>query len=42
MAGTIGRVEDLVVKHREIESQAKTDGVGWSKFEESDILHDKT
>lgn len=39
MAGTIWRVENFVVKHREIEGQAQADWVSWSKFEESNVLH---
>ena len=37
MAGTVGRVQDLVVEDREVQSQTKTDGVGGSKLSLSNI-----
>lgn len=38
-ASTVGRVEDLVVENREVESQSKSDRVRGSKFSISNILH---
>jgi len=32
MARTVWRVQDLVVEDREVEGQAKTDGVCWGKL----------
>lgn len=37
MASLIGRIEDLVVEDREVECQAKTNGVGWSKVSGGDL-----
>ena len=32
LAGLVRAVEDLVIKHREVEGQTKPDGVGWLKI----------
>lgn len=37
MASLVRRVEDLVVKDREVKSQSETDGVGRSKLRLSDL-----
>ena len=37
MASLVGRVEDLVVEHREVEGQTKADWVRWSELSTSDL-----
>jgi hypothetical protein len=32
VACAIGGIQDLVVENREVEGQAKTDGVGWGEL----------
>ena len=39
VASTIGGIQNLVVKHREVESQAQADGMSWGKLKECNILH---
>ena len=38
MASALGRVEDLVVEDREVESKAKADGMSRSEVGESNVL----
>ena len=37
-ASTVWRVENLIVKDREVQGQTKTDRVGWSQFGVSNVL----
>jgi hypothetical protein len=37
VAGTVGRVEDLVVEDGEVEGEAETDGVSGSKLGLGDV-----
>lgn len=39
VASAIGRVENLIVKHREVESQAQADRMSWRQLKECNILH---
>lgn len=32
VASLVGRVQDFIVKHREVEGQSKADGVSWGKI----------
>jgi hypothetical protein len=38
VASAVGRVEDLVVEHREVEGEAEGDGVGGGQVGEGDVL----
>ena len=41
VASKVRGVKDLIVEHREVERQAKPDGVGWSQICEGNILQHK-
>lgn len=42
VAGTLRRVEDLVVEDREVESETQPDGVGRSQVHQGDVLYTLT
>lgn len=41
VASALGRVQDLVVEHREVQGQTQTDGVGRGQVDQSNVLWDK-